>query len=162
MRILALVSTIFLTGCIQQGGAPPAAATGEGEIPFELAGAGGAAIVVPVRINDTGPYRFVLDTGATMTCLDQSLAERLELPKPVGVVGFGATVGQRSGSMTLHRVDTLEVGNARASGLNTCALDLQNVKDVGLNVEGLLGLNFLRSFTVTLDFERKVLSLTRS
>ena len=147
-----------LAACLQAGGAPTAAVAGEGEIPFTLAGRGGAAVLVPVHINGTGPYRFVLDTGATLTCLDQSLAERLELPQPVGMIGHGATVAE-SGTFGLHRVDTMTVGEATASSLTTCAVDLQRLKGVGLEADGLLGLNFLKEFTVTLDFRRRVLTL---
>jgi predicted aspartyl protease len=156
---LVCVGIVALAGCIQVGSAPqPAAVTGAGEVAFELAGKGGAAIVVPVRINDAGPYRFIVDTGATVTCVDKPLIEELKLPSPPGVVGFGATVGQ-SGAVGVHRIDTLQVGDVTASGLTACALDLSAMQDVGLDAQGLLGLNFLRSFTVTFDFTRNVMSL---
>src|SRR5215471_4677537 len=63
-----------------------------GEVGFELAGPGGAAIVVPVTINGQGPYKFVVDTGATLTCVDQELARQLNLPERRGQIGVGATV----------------------------------------------------------------------
>jgi predicted aspartyl protease len=115
-------------------------------------------VLVPVYINGAGPYRFVLDTGATLTCVDEELAERLQLPKPVGMLGYGTTVGE-TGTVGLHTIDTIKVGSASATRLTACALDLQRMEKVGLTVDGLLGLNFLKSFKVTLDFERKVLSL---
>ena len=37
--------------------------------------------------------------------------------------------------------------------------DLTNAVDVGLGIDGLLGLNFLKSFRMTLDFQRDVLLL---
>ena len=40
-----------------------------------------------------------------------------------------------------------------------CAIDLQALRVVGANVRGLLGLNVLREFRVTLDFERQILRL---
>jgi hypothetical protein len=55
----------------------------------------------------------------------------------------------------------MRVGAASARGLTACALDLQVLRRVGPEVRGLLGLNFLRGFRVTLDFEREVLRLTR-
>jgi predicted aspartyl protease len=154
-----VVLTAVLASCVQGAAQRPAAVVGEGEIPFKLAGRGGAALLVPVYVNGTGPYRFVLDTGATLTCLDRSLAERLELPKPVGMIGYGATLGE-SGTVGLHRVDTINVGDATVSRLTTCAVDLQRMKQLGLEADGLLGLNFLKEFTVTLDFQRNVLTLT--
>ena len=35
-------------------------------------------IVVPVTINGSGPYDFLLDTGSTNTMLDQKLADELD------------------------------------------------------------------------------------
>ena len=163
MRIPSLLLLLCLpaAGCLQVGGSPaPAAVTGTGEISFELAGQGGAAIVVPARINDSGPYRLIVDTGATITCLDRTVVEELQLPSPRGVVGYGATVGT-SGTVGVHRIDTLQVGDTTASGLTACALDLGNMKNLGLEAHGLLGLNFLRSFRVTFDFERNVMRLER-
>lgn len=160
-RFFALVPALALAACMQIGGAPPApAVTGAGEIPFTLAGAGGAAIVVPVHINGQGPFQLVLDTGATFTCLDKSVVERLDLPEPAGMVGYGASIGE-SGAVSLHRVETLAVGDATASSLTVCALDLAGVNKMGLEVEGLLGLNFLKAFKVSLDFQRNVLSLSQ-
>ena len=125
-----------------------------------MAGAGGAAIVVPVQINGQGPYKLVLDTGATFTCLDKSVVERLDLPDARGVVGRGATIGG-SGAISLHTIDTLTVGDTTAKSLMVCAIDLQGVTDLGLDVDGLLGLNFLKSFKVGIDFTRNVLSLSQ-
>jgi predicted aspartyl protease len=160
-RGLILAPALALAACMQVGGAPASAdVAGEGEVPFTLAGAGGAAMVVPVSINGTGPYQFVLDTGATLTCLDQTLAERLELAKPVGMIGYGATVGQ-SGAVALYSLETLDVGPASTSGLTACALDLRGVNKAGLEVDGLLGLNFLKSYKVAIDFERQVLTLSQ-
>ena len=148
-----------VSACVELGAPPPRAElNGPGEVPFTLAGAGGAASVIPVQINGTGPYKFVLDTGATLTCVDEGLAERLELPKPVGMIGYGSTVGE-TGTVGLHQITTLTVGNATASKLTACALDLQRMRQVGLEVEGLLGLNFLKAFRVSLDFDRRVLTL---
>lgn len=159
-RAVVTAFAAALAGCVQVGGAPPAAeVSGAGDIPITLAGASGAAILVPVHINKRGPYQFVVDTGATLTCVDQTLAERLELPQPVGMLGYGATLGE-TGTVGLHRIDTLDVGDVSAARLTACSLDLQRMEQVGLKADGLLGLNFLKSFKVTLDFERKVLSLT--
>ena len=157
--LLLLVSGI---ACQQQSAAPARveapADSAAGEIPFELAGPGGAALVVPVYINGQGPFDFVLDTGATLTCLDQELAQRLELPEARGVVGSGAGVGG-AGQMQILRADSLRVGGARAAEMMVCAVDLRHVGSVGLDIDGLLGLNFLRSFRVALDFKREVLLL---
>ena len=160
----AILLMVVVNGCQQAGAparveAPPDSAAGE--VAFELAGPGGAALVVPVYVNGQGPFQFVLDTGATLTCVDEEIATRLELPEARGVTGVGAGVGG-SGAMRLVRVDSLRVGAAAAADVMGCALDLRHIGSLGLEVDGLLGLNFLRAFRVTLDFEREVLLLQQS
>lgn len=130
-----------------------------GETAFELVGAGGAALVVPVHVNGEGPFNFVLDTGATLTCVEDDVAEQLGLQEASGVSGIGAGVAG-TGRMRLVEIDSLRVGDARATGLNACALDLQHTSVIGIEIDGLLGLNFLRAFRMTLDFQREILLLT--
>lgn len=130
-----------------------------GEVDLRFVGANDAALVVSVRLNGEGPFDFILDTGATMTCVTTRLAERLDLPPLEGAMGVGAGIGG-SGRIDLVRLDSLSVGDARASGLSACVIDLQHIAQMGVDVDGLLGLNFLRAFEVTLDFGRDVLRLT--
>ncbi|HUE82774.1 MAG TPA: retropepsin-like aspartic protease [Pyrinomonadaceae bacterium] len=132
--------------------------TQAGEVDFELAGPGGAALMVPVYVNGQGPFNFVLDTGATITCVDEELATKLQLPEKRGPVGIGATIGA-TGAMRLVQIDSLQVGTAKASSLIACVLDLKNMKELGLEVNGLVGLNFLKSYHVAIDFQRQVVQL---
>ncbi len=129
-----------------------------GEVAFELAGQNGAAIMVPVVVNGRDTLDFVLDTGATMTCIDASLADSLELPPLSGAIGRGAGIGG-GGRIRLVEFDSVRVGGAMATDLPGCAIDLRHIQDLGLEADGLLGLNFLKPFRVTLDFERSVLRL---
>jgi hypothetical protein len=129
-----------------------------GELPFRWAGPVGTAVVVPVRINGRDTVDLILDTGATMTCIDTALATELALPEQRAMVGAAVGIGG-AGRVRLHFVDSLQIGPAVARDLTVCAMDLQALRAVGGNARGLLGLNVLRSFRVTLDFERKVLRL---
>ncbi|HEX6307407.1 MAG TPA: retropepsin-like aspartic protease [Longimicrobiales bacterium] len=132
--------------------------TASGEVAFELAGAGGAALMVPLRINGRGPFDFILDTGATVTCVDERLATALALPDVPGGIGIGAGVGGQ-GALRLVAMDSLTLGSATAYDLHACVVDLEHLAGLDLDVDGLVGLNFLREFHVTLDFERNVLTL---
>lgn len=133
--------------------------TGEAGVPIRLTGPGGAALLVPVRINGEGSYDFVLDTGATLTCLDDVLADSLGLQDDNGRVAMGTTLGGATGSIRLVEIDSLSVGDARAEGLTGCSVDLEQFRAIGLEAHGLLGLNFLTSFRVTLDFAAERLIL---
>ena len=160
MQRAFLLSLVLLAGCRQldprEVRVPADSAAGE--IPFQLAGQNGAAIIVPVNINGEGPYDFVLDTGATVTCVDAALADSLALPPLRGAIGTGAGA-TGSGQLRLVRIDSVRVAGASAAGLPGCVLDLAHIQAVGFEADGLLGLNFLKPFRVTLDFERSVLIL---
>jgi predicted aspartyl protease len=132
--------------------------TAAGEVAFRFVGPGDAALVVPVYLNGEGPFDFVLDTGATVTCVSQQTAEQLELPRQRGAVGVGVGIGG-AGRVSFVRLDSLRLGAARALDMSACLLDLEHMAAFGATIDGLLGLNFLRSFRMTLDFERDVLIL---
>ena len=161
-HMLGLMALIFsCSGCADVGRseATPPADSAAGELGFRLAGPGGAAIVVPVDINGRGPIDLILDTGATITCVDTSLARELALPEQRLTVGTAVGVGG-TGRVRLHRVDSLRVAGAVARRINVCAMDLSAMRVVAPSVRGLLGLNVLKPFTVTIDFERGVLRLS--
>lgn len=157
---MGLLIGLPATGCavpLPQDDARPAEAR-PGEVGLKYVGPGDAALTVPVSINGQGPFTFVLDTGATLTCVDTELARKLELPDQPGVTGRGATLGG-AGGMRLVSFESLQVGSASATDLMGCVLDLQQLEVIGKDIRGLLGLNFLRSYRVLLDFPRKTLEL---
>jgi predicted aspartyl protease len=158
MRLL--IFALLLSACELAAPARTTAPTDSaaGEVAFKLVGPNEAALVVPVSINGREPVDFVLDTGATLTCIDVSLSRVLGLPEesPMGGVGIGAmTVGR----IETVSMDSLRVGNAVAYDITACRLDLEPLRKA-FGAQGLLGLNFLKSFDMALDFERRVLRLT--
>lgn len=150
---------LILGGCTLPAsgdfGAP--ASTSPGEVPFELAAPNDAAIIVPVKINGRGPFKFVFDTGATFTCLDQKLVDELKLPEWRG--GFGGVFIPAEGNIKLVSLETFEVGNVKATQMKACAIEFSRLQTGGLDARGLVGLNFLKSFHVSIDFRKKVLRL---
>ena len=139
----------------------PAADSVPSDVTFRLAGANGAVILVPVFLNGHGPFDFVLDTGATLTCVNQQLADRLHLAHATNVkLRTGGVSLNAAGPIRLVRVDSVRTGQSTVRRLLGCTLDLEQVGRLpGTHIDGLLGLNFLKSFRVTLDFERSTLRL---
>ncbi len=157
----AVLFALVVAACAPESG-PSAvvvpADSAAGEVAFELAGPGGAALLVPVHVNGQGPFDFVLDTGATLICLDQGLIDRLGVPVDAARRGVGAGI-EGAGRIQLVGLDSVRVGAAHAEELSACVLDLAHTQALGIEFEGLIGLNFLREFRVTLDFVRNVLIL---
>ena len=136
------------------------ASTTPGEVPFEMAPPNDAAIIVPVKINGRGPFKFVLDTGATFTCIDQKLVDQLKLPEWKGPLGIGI-IQPIGGSVKFVSLDTFEVGNVKATEMKACAIEFSQLPTGGLDARGLVGLNFLKTFQVRIDFKKRILRLDK-
>jgi Aspartyl protease len=66
-----------------------------------------ALIVIPVKVNQQGPFDFMVDTGSQVTVVDPSLAAELSL-KPRGTVGLVSTASYAHASISV--LDSLEAG----------------------------------------------------
>lgn len=110
-------------------------------------------IIVPVSINDSGPYAFLLDTGSGKTMIDQKLADELGLPqvgerKILGVLG--------SAKMSVVRANSVSVAGATISDLNVSST--ANRMSVS-KVRGVLGQDFLQQFDVLIDYRHLIVQL---
>lgn len=114
--------------------------------------------MVSVEPNGEGPFIFVLDTGATLTCVADSTAARLRLPEQPLTTGGGVGIGG-AGRLRLARVDSLRLGGVGAYDVPVCLLDLSQLGLLGERIGGFFGLNVLKEFRLTLDFERRVVRL---
>ena len=111
-------------------------------------------MTVPVNIDGSGPYRFVVDTGAERTVIATDLADRLNLNP-----GKTSTVH----SMTeVSRIPTviipeLEVAGRMVRGINAPALERGH-----LGAEGMLGVDSLQRQRIHFDFGRQEMTITPS
>lgn len=118
-------------------------------VPAQLASGGYPVMLVKVRVNGHGPYSFLVDTGATVTIVDASLARNLGLkPLPVAVQGIGA-----GGSFSTRAyVASIAVGQASDDRVVVGTYDLTQIGAAVGRIDGLLGYNFLKSYRVTIDY----------
>ncbi|UCC25011.1 MAG: aspartyl protease family protein [Gemmatimonadales bacterium] len=110
--------------------------------------------VVPVTVNDTLPLRFVLDTGAALSAVSRTTAERLGLPSGDPVVAQGASGPQRLGTVRLETmaVGRLEAWNRRVLVLEDRTLTPQGGREAGFTpYDGVLGADFFGRFDVLID-----------
>jgi hypothetical protein len=111
-------------------------------------------IIVPVTINGSGPYDFLLDTGCAKTIVDQKLAAELSLPhfadkNMVGVMASALT--------PVVHINTISIGGATVAGG-----DVLSSKDTAtgtVTVRGVLGEDFLQNFDVLIDYRHQVIRL---
>jgi hypothetical protein len=109
-------------------------------------------IVVPVTINGSGPFDFILDTGCTDSVIDQKLAAELSLPI-AGNINLATYKGNTLTS--LFHTDSLSMAGATVLGLNLSAVN----RDAYLfpKAGGVLGEDFLRNFDLLIDYKHHLL-----
>ena len=113
-------------------------------------------IVVPVTINGSGPYDFLLDTGSTNSMLDQRLADELALRREgeATVVGFRDSI-----TVSLVHVDSLSIAGATIAGKDFFLSTYVKVPSLPSEVRGVLGEDYLQNFDVLIDYGRQVIQL---
>jgi predicted aspartyl protease len=120
------------------------------KVTFRLAGGAQPLILLPVHVNDRGPFDFIFDTGAGTSLLSSGLAKQLDIKV------LGSREGQSAGgkvSVFLGKVDSLAVGETKLHDVDVGIVDLAHIGNaVGAKVHGDLGYNFLKHFRVTIDY----------
>jgi hypothetical protein len=117
-------------------------------------------IILGVSINHSGPYSFLLDTGAQITMVDLSLAAELHLN-----VQGSANVVSSAGSYTTAsyvQVELLEAGSRAAANQTALVYDLKNLNSANRPIRGVLGEDFLGRFDMLIDNAHSLLCLDDS
>jgi predicted aspartyl protease len=120
------------------------------KVKFRLAGGAQPLILLPVQVNDHGPFDFILDTGAGTSLLSSELAKELN------VKIISSKEGQSAGgkvSVSLGKVDSLAAGKMRLEDVDVGIVDLAQIgRTIGARIDGDLGYNFLKHFRITIDY----------
>lgn len=119
----------------------------------------GSLIVVPVHINHTGPYDFIVDTGAQLTTVDSSLASILHL-KARGTTGVGGVATY--GRSTFAYIDLVEAGEFSVPNTLIVIQELAQLKAADPSIQGVLGEDFLEHFDLLIDNRQHILCLDDS
>jgi len=111
-------------------------------------------IIIPIYINEKGPYNFVLDTGVgPLIITEPSIIDSLNFAnmRKIKVSGLGLESVEAFVSQNI----TARVGRAVANHIPTAILkeDLFNLSGhLGLKIYGLIGFNFFNSFIVDIRY----------
>ena len=116
----------------------------------------GGSFVAQVNLNKERTAHLIVDTGASMTVLSTNIAIDL------GLLGTTdnelLTVNTAGGSVqvNMNYLSSLTVGKAQAHNV---AVAIHDLPDIPEQIEGLLGMSFLKHFLITLDAEHARLIL---
>ena len=111
---------------------------------------------IPVRIEQSQPYDFLVDTASQITIVDPELAEELHL-QPQGSVDF--TNLSNNSRAFLTRAGTVEAGSHVVRSLLIAVKELGQIRAVNPSVRGILGENFLARFDLLIDYRHRILCL---
>ncbi len=115
------------------------------QIPFKR---DGQLITVEVRINDSAPSLFVVDTGAPHTIFDPKFAKELGLKVETSSPTTGTGAGKVEKSNTQPRV--MNLNGFKVDLPEPWVIDLSNVP-IAAGTKGLVGAELLKNFVVRMD-----------
>jgi hypothetical protein len=115
-------------------------------------------IIVPVTINHSGPYDFLVDTGAQITTVDPALAKALNLKieGTTGIIGVGNYA--RTPFTTL---DSVQAGPGVVEEVMVVIQDLGQIQLADARVRGVLAGNFLEHFGLLIDYQQRLICLDK-
>ena len=116
----------------------------------------GALLVIPVKINQSGTFEFMVDTGSQLNIIDPALAAQLNL-KSQGTVGLVGTASYPQASLGV--LDSLEAVSHVVLKPLVVVEDLGAIQAADPRIRGILGENFLAHFDVLIDYARTLLCL---
>lgn len=139
--------------------ADDAASKGAKPVPFSLAKPDKPLIILETLVDNEGPFRFVLDTGAGATVISPALAEKLAIEPDDGQAPRKATGAGGSVDVRMGKVKSIGVGEAKIDELAVVIMDLSGIgRAIEMEIDGIIGYNFLKMFRVTIDYPQQTVT----
>ena len=110
-----------------------------------------------VTINGQGPFRFLVDTGATQSVLSQKVATRLGLRKIATNIMFGVG-GDGKVDSPIYKADSVKIGDVTVKNIPLGTMDNPLLD---LVMDGILSPTLLADFIITMDYPGSQIQLTR-
>jgi hypothetical protein len=125
----------------------------------KLAAADHGWLMVPVSINGSGPYSFVLDTGSNKTLIRKELLTSLRIFSTRAV-----PVNMLNGVSYMYEtlVNDVSVAGMTVHNLEVGGMDAHHLDRFGVHALGILGEDFLKYFDLLIDNRAKSLTLDNS
>ncbi len=111
---------------------------------------------------DRKKFDFLLDTGAGISCLDESITKQIRYKKTTGIKVFGTDGNTiESESYILDKLCIDE--NLCAKNVDFIIKNLENIfyPDKSKKIAGILGKNWIEKYSILIDFQSKSLYIKR-
>ncbi len=108
-------------------------------------------LTIPVTIDGSGPYNFMVDTGSQATAITHGINEELDLEH----LGTATLVGMASRrSVDLVELEELGLGSRTIYNLSAPILNREHV-----GADGIIGLDTLQDMRVLIDFRNETIAV---
>ncbi len=112
-------------------------------------------MLVEGHVNGQGPYRFLVDSGATSTVLSNQLIDSLKVPV-ISTAVISCVGGTGRTATRLGKVDKFQVGELEIRNLPVSSFDNQIFAEL---IDGVLSTADLADFLITLDYPDQKIGL---
>nr|WP_283937845.1 retroviral-like aspartic protease family protein [Sphingomonas hankyongi] len=106
---------------------------------------------VAVHVNGSGPYQFIVDSGADSSVVGLRIAKDLQLPLGTPAILNGMT---SRNIVDRVKVDRLSIGSSTFTDLQLPAL-----RESDLGGEGMIGIDALVQQRLLMDFEKRIIKV---
>lgn len=141
------------------------ASRGDVDVPFHYVKQGGHLIMVKAKVNGQGPFDFIVDTGNGSPygiMVSPSIVKRLDISTQEITTDSGFPIGL-SKTFSVGKIESFELGEISAGNQDVVGADAlaELAERIGAPIDGNLGYGFFKDYTLTFDFERSTLRLSR-
>lgn len=162
--LLAIICSLTTNGCAQHDGRrglpPPDKIELAAPLTVPMDSIGGRP-VISARINQRGPYKLILDSGAAGSVFSTQLAAPLGLPA-LGHADMTRPGGKNKQPATLTKVDSIEIGELHLSGVSAVYADLSLLQTrLSPEIMGVLSSTMLDGLLVAFDYPAKKIGFRR-
>ena len=157
--IVVLVGLLLNTAAsraIQSTPKPTAAAPSEVTIPFELVN---RHVMLKVKVNNSRPLWFVLDTGDKYAIIDLDRARELGLNLQGQVRVGGAGAETSTGAFVKDSTFTIPGLPGFSQPVNLALPIARMAPRMGQDFDGIIGCEFIKAFVLELDYQARVIKL---
>jgi hypothetical protein len=112
---------------------------------------------IQVTINGNGPYPLIFDTGAPVNLLSNKIGKEANIKRKPGRSGltFMGPIGEAD-------IASLDWGGAKVEHVPTMIMDHPTVKTLADHlgpIEGIVGFPFFAKFAITINYQKKMVTL---
>jgi predicted aspartyl protease len=118
----------------------------------------GGRPVIELRLNGKGPYRFILDTGASVSVVSTDLDSELSLPRSPGVHAASSADGS---APAIVEISETRIGDAVLSGLIAAVMPLGKLLTGENAPRGVISAASFPGYLVTFDYPAKLITIAK-